>query len=71
MIGIAIRSAIALGLNLRIKDNRVDLQASEARKRLWWSIYYLEHVLSVMTGRISYLGDGCCAGLQSTLMSIA
>ncbi|OQD77351.1 hypothetical protein PENANT_c112G00458 [Penicillium antarcticum] len=60
MVGIAIRSAIALGLNLRIKDKGIGLQANEARKRLWWSIYYLEHVLSAMTGRVSYLGDGCC-----------
>ncbi|KAJ5230962.1 hypothetical protein N7489_011670 [Penicillium chrysogenum] len=60
MIGIAIRSAIALGLNLRIGDTKMDLEANEARKRLWWSIFYLEHILSVMTGRVSYLGDGCC-----------
>ncbi|KGO64406.1 Transcription factor, fungi [Penicillium italicum] len=60
MIGIATRSAIALGLNLRITNERFDLESKESRKRLWWSIFYLEHILSVMTGRVSYLGDGCC-----------
>ncbi|CAG7932668.1 unnamed protein product [Penicillium olsonii] len=61
VIGVAIRSAIALGLNLRIKNTQMDIEANEARKRLWWSIFYLEHILSMLTGRVSYLGDGCCA----------
>lgn len=61
MIGIATRSGIALGLNIRRTNNSFDPEANEARKRLWWSIFYLEHLLSVMTGRVSCLGDGSCS----------
>ncbi|KAI3096013.1 transcriptional regulator family: Fungal Specific TF [Penicillium roqueforti] len=57
-IGIATRSAIGLGLNLEISSTRLDAKAKEARKRLWWSIFYLEHTLTTMTGRVSCLGDG-------------
>lgn len=61
MIGIAARSGIALGLNLRRTSNKFDSESSESRKRLWWSIFHLEHLLSVMTGRVSCLGDGSCS----------
>lgn len=61
MIGLATRSGIALGLNLRRTNNKFDPESNEARKRLWWSIFYLEHLLSVMTGRVSCLGDGSCS----------
>ncbi|KAI2673850.1 transcriptional regulator family: Fungal Specific TF [Penicillium roqueforti] len=42
-------------------NNIFDAEATEARKRLWWSIFYLEHLLSAMTGRASCLGDGSCS----------
>lgn len=61
MVGIAARSGIALGLNIRRTNNIFDAEATEARKRLWWSIFYLEHLLSAMTGRASCLGDGSCS----------
>lgn len=61
MIGIAARSGIALGLNLRRTSKKHDSESNETRKRLWWSIFHLEHLLSVMTGRVSCLGDGSCS----------
>jgi hypothetical protein len=61
MIGIAARAGIALGLNFRRTNNKLDSASNEARMRLWWSVFYLEHLLSVMTGRISCLGDGSCS----------
>lgn len=60
MIGIATRSGIALGLNLRITNKKFDSESNVARTRLWWSIFYLEHILSIMTGRVSCIGDGSC-----------
>lgn len=61
MVGIASRAGVALGLHLREKDDQGDMQSSETRRRLWWSIFYLEHRLSVMTGRVSSCirGDSC------------
>ncbi|KAJ0415583.1 fungal-specific transcription factor domain-containing protein [Aspergillus carlsbadensis] len=49
--GIAIRSAIALGLHLRSENKETSNMSMEIRYRVWWSIYTLENILSVMTGR--------------------
>ncbi|KAJ6003148.1 hypothetical protein N7451_005695 [Penicillium sp. IBT 35674x] len=61
MIGTATRSAIALDLHLRATHNRLNTLALEARHRLWWSIFILENLLSVMTGRASGLGNSFCS----------
>lgn len=57
MIGIAARSGIALGLNINKRVSIFDVKAREARKHLWWSIFRLENILSVITGRVSCLGN--------------
>lgn len=49
----AFRSALSLGINLRFVDDRTDDAAKEARSRLWWSIYTLEHCIASLTGRVS------------------
>ncbi|KAJ5981921.1 hypothetical protein N7451_012021 [Penicillium sp. IBT 35674x] len=61
MIGTATRSAIALGLHLRATHNKLNTLALEARHKLWWSIFILENLLSVMTGRASGLGNSFCS----------
>ncbi|KAJ6016984.1 hypothetical protein N7451_000363 [Penicillium sp. IBT 35674x] len=61
MIGTATRSAIALGLHLRATHNKLSASALEARHKLWWSIFILENLLSVMTGRASGLGNSFCS----------
>lgn len=58
MIGTASRAGIALGLHLRATHNKLDAEALEARHKLWWSIFLLENLLSVITGRASGLGNG-------------
>lgn len=62
MIGIAARSGIAMGINLRNTSLNVSLISKASRCRLWWSIFYLEHLFSVITGRPS--------SLVSTLSSV-
>lgn len=47
----AIRSATAMGLNLRSESNYVTLASKESRYKVWWSLYTLETVLGNMTGR--------------------
>ncbi|OJJ48135.1 hypothetical protein ASPZODRAFT_130073 [Penicilliopsis zonata CBS 506.65] len=54
----AFRSAISLGINLRLVDNRTHDGSKEARGRLWWSLYVLEHLLTAITGRVSGLTEG-------------
>lgn len=54
----AFRSALSLGINLRFVDDRTDDAAKEARSRLWWSIYTLEHSIACLTGRVSFATEG-------------
>ncbi|KAL4780658.1 fungal-specific transcription factor domain-containing protein [Aspergillus varians] len=49
--GRAARSAISLGLNLRVMSDQIDPTSKETRTRIWWSIFSLEHILASMTGR--------------------
>ncbi|KAJ6015853.1 hypothetical protein N7540_010444 [Penicillium herquei] len=53
----AVHSAVSLGVNLRLEDGRGYDEAKEARCRLWWSIYSLQHLLSSMHGRASSVGE--------------
>lgn len=57
----ALRSAISLGINLRLVNDKIDDASKEARGRLWWSIYSLEHLLTSMNGRASYVGENLCS----------
>lgn len=57
-INMAFRSALSLGINLRFVDNWTDHAAKEARSRLWWSIYVLEHSIAGLTGRVSCASEG-------------
>ncbi|KAL4935387.1 hypothetical protein BDV06DRAFT_207135 [Aspergillus oleicola] len=49
--GRAVRSAVALGLNLQTLSDQIDPVSKETRARIWWSIFSIEHLLSSMTGR--------------------
>ncbi|KAJ5935771.1 hypothetical protein N7466_005318 [Penicillium verhagenii] len=57
----ALHSAISLGINLRLLDDRTNHASKEARSRLWWSIYSLEHLLTSMHGRVSGVGESLCS----------
>lgn len=57
----ALRSAISLGINLRLTDDKTHNASKEARCRLWWSIYSVEHLLTSMHGRASCVGESLCA----------
>ncbi|KAJ5681443.1 uncharacterized protein N7477_001383 [Penicillium maclennaniae] len=59
--GLALRSALSLGINLRLTDDRTHNASKEARCRLWWSIYCLENLLTSMHGRASGVGEGVCS----------
>ncbi|KAJ6104114.1 hypothetical protein N7523_010434 [Penicillium sp. IBT 18751x] len=59
--GLALRSALSLGINLRLTDDRTHNASKEARCRLWWSIYCLENLLTSMHGRASGVGEGICS----------
>ncbi|KAE8344932.1 hypothetical protein BDV24DRAFT_148388 [Aspergillus arachidicola] len=58
--GVAIRSAIAMGINLRSESKETSNISKEIRYRVWWSLYTLENTLSIMTGRPTATADKFC-----------
>ncbi|KAJ5798291.1 uncharacterized protein N7503_007587 [Penicillium pulvis] len=60
MIGVAIRSAITMGINLRNVTETVPPLSKETRYRLWWALITLEMVLCEMTGRPTCTGVNFC-----------
>ncbi|GFF44692.1 hypothetical protein IFM51744_05883 [Aspergillus udagawae] len=57
---LAVRSAISLGLNMENTSDSMPNVSKEARYRLWWCLYTLEHMLGIMTGRSTCILDGVC-----------
>ncbi|OJJ51476.1 hypothetical protein ASPZODRAFT_127554 [Penicilliopsis zonata CBS 506.65] len=57
---LAIRSAISLGINMKIMTDSTPNTAKEARYRVWWCLYTFEHKLGIMTGRATCILDGIC-----------
>lgn len=51
IVGIAIRGAVAMGLNLRSETESVAHLSKETRYRVWWALFVLDTVLYVVTGR--------------------
>lgn len=49
-IGIALRMAISLGLHQEVSDQEIDSEVREHRRRVWWSTYSMERLLSVTSG---------------------
>lgn len=58
--GSAVRGAISLGLHLRNVGATTSDTSKEIRYRVWWSLYTLDHMLNVITGRPSCIIDGAC-----------
>jgi hypothetical protein len=59
LTGRAIRYSIAVGFHLRSDPVRLSEAEREKRYRAWWSLYSLDRLLSIMTGRpaMTSLGD--------------
>lgn len=49
-IGLAIRMAISLGLHQEVADSDMGPVEREARRRLWWSVYSMDRIISVKSG---------------------
>ncbi|KAL4891388.1 putative fungal-specific transcription factor [Aspergillus ambiguus] len=58
--GFAVRSSIAMGINLRSESSHTSDTSKELRYRVWWAIYTLENTLSIMTGRPTSTADRFC-----------
>ncbi|PLB39690.1 putative C6 transcription factor [Aspergillus candidus] len=51
LCGLSMRSAVTMGLNLRSESSSIAPVSKETRYRVWWSLYMLDSLLCVMTGR--------------------
>ncbi|KAJ5151078.1 uncharacterized protein N7482_010330 [Penicillium canariense] len=57
MIGLAMRTAIDLGLHSRANEINLDPFTTQMRRRLFWVVYYLERVVSMSLGRPFSISD--------------
>ncbi|PVH92976.1 hypothetical protein DM02DRAFT_619579 [Periconia macrospinosa] len=53
LVGMGVRFGFSLGLHIRNEDHTATVVKKELLSRIWWGIYTLERLLSVMTGRPS------------------
>lgn len=49
-IGLAMRMAISLGLHQEVDDPAMDIVEREHRRRVWWSVYSMDRIISVKSG---------------------
>ncbi|KAG2411740.1 hypothetical protein HFD88_009296 [Aspergillus terreus] len=57
MIGLAMRTAIDLGLHRKANEINLDPVSAQMRRRLFWTVYYLERVVSMSLGRPFSIAD--------------
>ncbi|KAE8383334.1 hypothetical protein BDV26DRAFT_277281 [Aspergillus bertholletiae] len=57
MIGLAMRTAIDLGLHRKANEVNLDPFTAQLRRRLFWTVYYLERVISMSLGRPFSIAD--------------
>ncbi|KAF9894766.1 hypothetical protein FE257_006656 [Aspergillus nanangensis] len=58
--GLAVRSALAMGINYRNESQNTPKSSKELRYRVWWAVYTVENTLSIMTGRPISATDRFC-----------
>ncbi len=61
LVGVALRSAYSLGLHVRNEDPSASPMKREMLVQTWWSLYSLERILNIITGRPSIIVDSCCS----------
>lgn len=69
-IDIAALSDVAVGLNINEMISGFDVDSSEARDQLMWSIVRFEGLLSIMSGKASSLGNASCSASPLHLASV-
>ncbi|KAF5015378.1 hypothetical protein F66182_13314, partial [Fusarium sp. NRRL 66182] len=51
MIGLAMRTCIDLGLHRKSSETKLDSYTVQLRRRLFWTVYYLERAIALSLGR--------------------
>lgn len=57
MIGLAMRTCVELGLHRRTVTENLDPFGVQLRRRLFWTVYYLERAISMSLGRPCSISD--------------
>jgi Fungal specific transcription factor domain len=57
MVGLAMRTCIDLGLHRKSSAAQLDPYSVQLRRRLFWSVYYLERAISLSLGRPCSISD--------------
>jgi hypothetical protein len=57
MIGLAMRTCVELGLHRRTTTENLDPFSIQLRRRLFWTVYYLERAISMSLGRPCSISD--------------
>ncbi|RFU30446.1 hypothetical protein B7463_g5916, partial [Scytalidium lignicola] len=57
MIGLAMRTCIELGLHREMHYNNISPYKGQVRRRLFWSVYFLERVVALSLGRPYSISD--------------
>lgn len=57
MVGLAMRTAIDLGMHRKANEINMDPFTAQLRRRLFWTVYYLERVVSMSLGRPFSISD--------------
>ena len=57
MIGLAMRTAIDIGLHRKANEINLDPFTAQMHRRLFWTVYYLERVVSMSLGRPFSIAD--------------
>lgn len=57
MVGLAMRTAIDLGLHRNDYEKGLDTQGIQTRRRLFWTVYSLERIIAISLGRPFSIAD--------------
>lgn len=71
LVGVATRMAIGMGLHTSSTYENVPVDVSEYRKRIFWSLYMMDRVVSMALGRPFAMRDNDIDVEVSSLISIA
>lgn len=57
MIGLAMRTAVDLGLHRRDHEKKLDSPSIQRRRKLFWTVYSLERIIAISLGRPFSIAD--------------
>ncbi|EPY51720.1 transcription factor [Schizosaccharomyces cryophilus OY26] len=66
--GLALTAAVANGLHRSCENPDIDPKTKELRNRLWWSVYTMDRLISIATGRPLSIADSECDAALPTVV---